>query len=130
MIAKGKSISHGAAALENDLVKQISGKDAATEVCRNELYGSTGADMIQEMKPYFAALMLSVSVLPAYAGPLGTADKADLPQSNVSSPMMAQSLRQPDLQPISTDRKTECFRLYTPDRKPGVNCVPDGSTGH
>ncbi|HAH1832200.1 MULTISPECIES: hypothetical protein, partial [Gammaproteobacteria] len=55
---------------------------------------------------------------------------ADLPQSNVSSPMMAQSLRQPDLQPISTDRKTECFRLYTPDRKPGVNCVPDGSTGH
>ncbi|MCP5945612.1 hypothetical protein NL376_27680, partial [Klebsiella pneumoniae] len=21
-------------------------------------------------------------------------------------------------------------RLYTPDRKPGVNCVPDGSTGH
>ncbi|MBU0243933.1 hypothetical protein KN800_21310, partial [Escherichia coli] len=22
------------------------------------------------------------------------------------------------------------FRLYTPDRKPGVNCVPDGSTGH
>ncbi|EFD5124127.1 hypothetical protein GRW77_27065, partial [Escherichia coli] len=20
--------------------------------------------------------------------------------------------------------------LYTPDRKPGVNCVPDGSTGH
>ncbi|MHA6498230.1 hypothetical protein ACX3VG_16300, partial [Escherichia coli] len=43
---------------------------------------------------------------------------------------MAQSLRQPDLQPISTDRKTECFRLYTPDRKPGVNCVPDGSTGH
>ena len=54
MIAKGKSISHGAAALEYDLAKQISGKAAATEVCRNELYGSTGADMIQEMKPYFA----------------------------------------------------------------------------
>ena len=85
---------------------------------------------VVKMKSYFAALMLSVSVLPAYAGPLGTADKADLPQSNVSSPMMAQSLRQPDLQPISTDRKTECFRLYTPDRKLGVNCVPDGSTGH
>ncbi|HAI6240825.1 TPA: hypothetical protein HJS47_002662, partial [Escherichia coli] len=61
---------------------------------------------VVKMKPYFAALMLSVSVLPAYAGPLGTADKADLPQSNISSPMMAQSLRQPDLQPISTDRKT------------------------
>ncbi|ENS3580856.1 hypothetical protein ACEZUE_003029 [Escherichia coli] len=85
---------------------------------------------VVKMKPYFAALMLSVSALPAYAGPLGTADKTDLPQSNVSSPMMAQSLRQPDLQPISTDRKTECFRLYTPDRKPGVKCVPDGSTGH
>ena len=54
MIAKGKSISHGTAALEYDLAKQIAGKDAATEVCRNELYGSTGADMIQEMKPYFA----------------------------------------------------------------------------
>ena len=54
MIAKGKSISHGTAALEYDLAKQISGKDAATEVCRHELYGSTGADMIQEMKPYFA----------------------------------------------------------------------------
>ncbi|MFV2379391.1 hypothetical protein ACNIU6_26780, partial [Escherichia coli] len=24
----------------------------------------------------------------------------------------------------------ECFRLYTPDRKQGVNCVPDGSKGH
>lgn len=54
MIAKGKSISHGSAALEYDLAKQIAGKDAVTEVCRNELYGSTGADMIQEMKPYFA----------------------------------------------------------------------------
>lgn len=54
MIAKGKSISHGAAALEYDLAKQIDGKDAATEVCRNELYGITSADMVQEMKPYFA----------------------------------------------------------------------------
>lgn len=54
MIAKGKSISHGTAVLEYDLAKQIAGKDAATEVCRNELYGSTGADMIQEMKPYFS----------------------------------------------------------------------------
>lgn len=54
MIAKGKSISHGTAALEYDLSKQIAGKDAATEVCRNGLYGTTGADMVQEMKPYFA----------------------------------------------------------------------------
>ena len=30
---------------------------------------------VVKMKPYFAALMLSVSALPAYAGPLGTADK-------------------------------------------------------
>lgn len=49
MIAKGKSISHGTAALEYDLSKQIAGKDAATEVCRNGLYGTTGADMVQEM---------------------------------------------------------------------------------
>lgn len=54
MIAKGKSISHGTAALEYNLTRQISGKAAATEICRNELYGSTGADMIQEMMPYFA----------------------------------------------------------------------------
>lgn len=40
MIAKGKSISHGTAALEYDLSKQIAGKDAATEVCRNGLYGT------------------------------------------------------------------------------------------
>ena len=30
---------------------------------------------VVKMKPYFAALMLSVSVLPAYAGPLGTTAK-------------------------------------------------------
>lgn len=54
MIGKGKSISHGAAALEYDLAKQISGKAAAEEVCRNELYGNTGTEMVQEMEPYFA----------------------------------------------------------------------------
>ena len=54
MIAKGKSISHGTAALEYDLAKEIDGQAAATEIARHELYGCTGAEMVQEMKPYFA----------------------------------------------------------------------------
>ena len=54
MIGKGKSISHGTAALEYDLAKEIDGQAAATEIARHELYGCTGAEMVQEMKPYFA----------------------------------------------------------------------------
>lgn len=53
MIAKGKSISHGTAALEYDLAKEINGEAAATEIHRHELFGCTGEDMVQEMKPYF-----------------------------------------------------------------------------
>ena len=37
MIAKGKSISHGTAALEYDLAKEINGEAAATEIHRHEL---------------------------------------------------------------------------------------------
>ena len=53
MIAKGKSISHGTAALEYDLAKEINGEAAATEIHRHELFGCTGEEMVQEMKPYF-----------------------------------------------------------------------------
>ena len=38
MIAKGKSISHGTAALEYDLAKEINGEAAATEIHRHELF--------------------------------------------------------------------------------------------
>lgn len=55
MIAKGKAIAHGAAALEYDLIKKLEGKSAATEIYRNGVYGLTGEDMVQEMKPYFCA---------------------------------------------------------------------------
>ncbi|KAA3802907.1 mobilization protein, partial [Blautia massiliensis] len=51
MIAKGKSISHGTAALEYDLAKEINGEAAATEIHRHELFGCTGEEMVQEMKP-------------------------------------------------------------------------------
>ena len=54
MIGKGKSISHGTAALEYDLAKEIDGQTAAMEIARHELYGCTGAEMVQEMKPYHA----------------------------------------------------------------------------
>lgn len=54
MIAKGKSISHGTAALEYDLAKEIDGQAVATEIARHGLYGVTGAEMVQEMQPYFA----------------------------------------------------------------------------
>ena len=36
MIAKGKSISHGTAALEYDLAKEINGEAAATEIHRHD----------------------------------------------------------------------------------------------
>ena len=52
MIGKGKSISHGVAALEYDLAKEINGQAVATEIARHELYGCTGAEMVQETKPY------------------------------------------------------------------------------
>ena len=45
MIGKGKSISHGTAALEYDLAKEIDGQTAAIEIARHELYGCTGAEM-------------------------------------------------------------------------------------
>ena len=35
MIGKGKSISHGVAALEYDLAKEIDGQAAATEIARH-----------------------------------------------------------------------------------------------
>lgn len=54
MIAKGKSISHGKAALEYDINKEIAGQAVATEVWRNGLYGATGVDIMEEMVPYFA----------------------------------------------------------------------------
>ena len=56
MIGKGKSISHGTAALEYDLAKEIDGQTAAIEIARHELYGCTGAEMVQEMKPYHAEI--------------------------------------------------------------------------
>ena len=54
MIAKGKSIAHGAAAIEYDLNKKLEGKSAATEIQRHELFGCTGEEIVQEMKPYFS----------------------------------------------------------------------------
>ena len=39
MIGKGKSISHGVAALEYDLAKEIDGQAAATEIARHGVYG-------------------------------------------------------------------------------------------
>lgn len=54
MIAKGKSISHGKAALEYDINKEIAGQAVATEIWRNGLYGATGVDIMEEMVPYFA----------------------------------------------------------------------------
>ncbi len=74
------------------------------------------------MKPYFAALMLSVSVL------LLMLVRSVL----LIKPTYRKAMLQPNDGPVAqatrpaTDidgRKTECFRLYTPDRKPGVNCV-------
>ena len=53
MIGKGKSISHGAAALEYDLAKEINGQAVATEIARHELYRVYWCgEMVQEMKPY------------------------------------------------------------------------------
>ena len=40
--------------LEYDLAKEIDGQTAAIEIARHELYGCTGAEMVQEMKPYHA----------------------------------------------------------------------------
>ncbi|MCS3135381.1 relaxase/mobilization nuclease domain-containing protein (plasmid) [Phocaeicola vulgatus] len=40
------------AALEYDLAKEINGEAVATEIARHELFGCTGAEMVQEMKPY------------------------------------------------------------------------------
>lgn len=54
MIAKGSGIAHGVAALEYDLAKKIDGHTAATEIARHELYGCTGVEMVQEMRPYFS----------------------------------------------------------------------------
>ena len=39
--------------LEYDLAKEINGEAAATEIHRHELFGCTGEEMVQEMKPYF-----------------------------------------------------------------------------
>ena len=50
MIGKGKSISPGVAALEYDLAKEIDGQAAAPEIARHALYGSSGAEMMQETK--------------------------------------------------------------------------------
>ena len=33
-----------------DLAKEINGQAVATEIARHELYGCTGAEMVQEMK--------------------------------------------------------------------------------
>lgn len=52
MIAKGKSISHGAAALAYDYDKTLEDISAATEVCRNEVYGESAEEVIEEMRFY------------------------------------------------------------------------------
>ena len=49
MIWKGKSISHGVAALEYDLAKEIVGQAAATEIARPALYGRTRAGVELEL---------------------------------------------------------------------------------
>lgn len=54
MIAKGRSIAHGQAALDYDINKQIDGQGVATEVWRNGLYGATGEDIVAEMAAYHA----------------------------------------------------------------------------
>ncbi len=73
---------------------------------------------VVKMKPYFAALMLSslffllmlvrsvLLIKPTY--------RKQCLQPNDGP--VAQATRPAT---VSTDRKTECFRLYTPDRKPG-----------
>ena len=51
MCIRDRSISHGVAALEYDLAKEINGQAVAIEIARHVLYGCTGAEMVQEMKP-------------------------------------------------------------------------------
>ena len=68
MIGKGKSISHGVAALEYDLAKEINGQAVATEIARHELYGCTGAEMVQEMKPYHIDFPNGKKQLPTFRG--------------------------------------------------------------
>jgi|GEM_PF-5490064 hypothetical protein len=85
------------------------------------------------MKRYFTTLLLSTLMLGSFAhadGAMDISEPSAFPKSNAASPMKAQSVKiaEQDLYPNS--HVTECFRIYTPDRKPGVNCVPDASTGH
>lgn len=78
------------------------------------------------MKPYFATLLLSAFILPAHAQPLSSTPTDNTSSANTTSPMLAQSVKQPDaIKMLYPDHRTECFNLYSPERHPGVNCVPD-----
>lgn len=82
------------------------------------------------MTRYFSTLLLSAMFLPASVYAINTATESPVQHSNAASPMAIPAAKHSDIKTLPQDHVTECFRLYTPDRKPGVNCVPDGSTGH
>lgn len=82
------------------------------------------------MTRYFSTLWLSVVLLPASVFAIDNTTVTPAQHSNAANPFVIPTAKHSDIKTLPVDRRTECFRLYTPDRKPGVNCIPDGSTGH
>ncbi|WP_442961933.1 hypothetical protein [Pseudocitrobacter sp. MW920760] len=85
------------------------------------------------MKRYFTTLMLSTLMTCSYASAVGLDEDSEssaLPTSNVHSPLKGQSAKIAEIQAYPDSHVTPCYRIYIPDRKPGINCIPDASTGH
>lgn len=79
-----------------------------------------------KMKHYFATLFLSAFLIPAYAQSLDAVPTSNKLDADPPAPMMAQSIKQAgDMKIIQADHQTECFRVYSTDRYPGLNCIPD-----
>ena len=59
----GNTHSTNTCLLHTSLAKEINGEAAATEIHRHELFGCTGEEMVQEMKPYGVSGLNTVRVM-------------------------------------------------------------------
>ena len=82
------------------------------------------------MTHYFSTLCLSIALLSTTVFAIDNTTVTPAQHSNAASPLVIATAKHSDIKTLPVARKTEGFRLYTPDRELVVNCIPDGATGH
>ncbi|RJT18069.1 hypothetical protein [Buttiauxella izardii] len=81
------------------------------------------------MRLYFATVLIYIIAVPAFSQSLSPTVRSSDELADPNVGMHAQSAEPPAIKIMKTDRVTKCYDVSPTERQPGLNCIPDGSTG-